>query len=121
MTRTLRTTPFVFAAAAPILAGVLLLVVTIARAQQEPAAIADGESDVPARAPLLAGEDDANNPAPTPILPGRPDEPVGNLLGEQFESLGIGIALRPPKGSVAVRRPGTNEFVEFVDKERGWT
>lgn len=61
---------------------------------------------------------------PSDILAGRPDaEPDqgAEALGQEYESRGNGIALRPPKGSIPIRRVGAQDIVEFVDESRGWS
>jgi hypothetical protein len=83
---------------------------------------ASGASAAPARAPGAA----TAAPEPSDIWVDRPDLEPGpgafaNLLGEEFESKAHGIALRPPKDSVPARRPGASDFVEFVNKDTGWT
>lgn len=75
----------------------------------------------PAASPAPAASDRAK---PSDILVDRPDiDPalLGQLLGDEYESKGQGIALRPPKDSVPVRRPGAADFIEFVNPDKGWT
>jgi hypothetical protein len=81
---------------------------------------------------LIAGTTSAQQPAgdvpkapakPSDILVDRPDADPGegaDLLGDVYESKGHGIALRPPKESVIVRRIGAKEIIEFVNEKAGW-
>lgn len=83
---------------------------------------ASGAKPAPAPTPTPATE----SPKPSDILDDRPGfEPdpaaLADLLGPEFVSRGQGIALRPPKDSVAVRRAGAADFVEFVNPEKNWT
>lgn len=76
----------------------------------------------PAPTPAPATE----SPRPSDILDDRPGfEPdaaaLADVLGPEFVSKGQGIALRPPKDSVAVRRAGAADFVEFVNPDKNWT
>jgi hypothetical protein len=60
---------------------------------------------------------------PSDILIDRPDadpDQGAELLGPVYESKGHGISLRPPKGSVIVRRVGAKDVIEFVNESRGW-
>jgi hypothetical protein len=74
-----------------------------------------------ATSPLVTPVADAK---PSDVLVDRPDadpDSTRDLLGQAYESKGHGIALRPPKDAVPVRRLGAKEFIEFVDDARGWS
>ena len=77
-------------------------------------------------APFAAAQEADPAPAdakPSDILVDRPDaEPDqgAELLGPVYESKGHGIALRPPKDSVAVRRLGAKDVIEFLNEPKGW-
>lgn len=60
---------------------------------------------------------------PSGVLAGRPDaaEIGGDLLGERFESKGLGLSLRPPRGMTATRKVGSGDVIEFVDTQRNWS
>lgn len=79
---------------------------------------------------LAPGQEPKDAPRPSDILTDRPDADHGalggvgaasDLLGPVFESKGHGIALRPPKDTVAVRRVGAQDIIEFNDEKKGWT
>jgi hypothetical protein len=56
-------------------------------------------------------------PQPIDLLGNRPDKETSTnpiALGEPFQSIAAGIALRPPQGGKMVRRPGSAEIVRFV-------
>jgi hypothetical protein len=75
-------------------------------------------------APSVSAKVADTSPQPSSILPGRPDaEPsqAGDLLDPVYESKAHGIALRPPKGTKAVHRVGSQNVVEFEDASRDWT
>ena len=60
-------------------------------------------------------------PEAVPSVLNRPDEEAdaGAVLGESFESLGLGIALRRPAGSKVIRQVGGTE-VDFVHEKNKW-
>src|SRR5688572_11178311 len=63
-------------------------------------------------------------PKPSEILTDRPDadfEEGADLLGDEWQSKGNGISLRPPKGTTAIKRLGAADIVEFVDESKGIT
>ena len=61
-------------------------------------------------------------PKPVNVLAGRPDaDPVAEpLVGPKFESKAAGIAFRPPAGCKEVRKPGSDEIVEFINDDKSW-
>ena len=82
------------------------------------------ETTAPTPAAAAAPEPAAAASEPASVLPGRPDaDPLkaGDMLDAEYESKAHGITLRPPKGSTAIRRQGSQNVVEFVDDKRGWT
>jgi hypothetical protein len=71
-----------------------------------------------------AGAQDAPPPAKSDEVPsalGRSDDDADGapVLGEPFESLGLGIALRGPAGSRVIRQVGGTE-VDFVQEKNKW-
>ena len=59
---------------------------------------------------------------PASVIGARADEDAGDgaaVLGEPFESLGLGIALRRPAGSKLIRQIGGTQ-VDFVDEKKMW-
>jgi hypothetical protein len=62
----------------------------------------------------------APDAAPASVL--NPDDNVdgGSALGKEFESLGLGIALRGPAGSKVIRQVGGTE-VDFIHEKNKWS
>ena len=58
-------------------------------------------------------------PDAVPSVLNPPTEETGEVLGEPFESLGLGIALRRPAGSKVIRQVGGTE-VDFVHEKNKW-
>jgi hypothetical protein len=73
-------------------------------------------------APRAAAQDaPPAKPEAVPSVLGQPgdDADDGQVLGEPFESLGLGIALRRPAGSKVIRQVGGTE-VDFVQEKNKW-
>ena len=70
---------------------------------------------------MLAPAQDAApaKPDAVPSVLNPPAEETGEILGEPFESLGLGIALRRPAGSKVIRQVGGSE-VDFVHEKNKW-
>ena len=74
-----------------------------------------------AAAPAESGTGARDDRAPASVLhPGDDASGGGVALGENFESLGLGIAVRGPAGSKVMRQVGGNE-VDFVHEKNKWS
>ena len=72
-----------------------------------------------ARLPAQERQAQDRQAGPARVLGGTEESAEGAALGEPFESLGLGIALRGPAGARVIRQVGGTQ-VDFVHEKKKW-